>query len=111
MPLKTRLCLTDAFANPQGHGHIFSYILKDHGEGLERAGSYYVGEQITTLKQGSVVPFEGQGDVQPKVVFFTSTGRIGVISSVEQELGFLLTGLERNLSFALPGPGGLEHSR
>lgn len=49
--------------------------------------------------------------MKPSAVFFTNTGRIGVISVVPQELGYLFSSLERNLSYALPGPGGLEHAR
>jgi DNA damage-binding protein 1 len=47
----------------------------------------------------------------PSAVFFTNTGRIGVISAVPQALGYLFTSLERNLDYALPGPGGLEHAQ
>lgn len=53
---------------------------------------------------------EQHGEVQPSVVFTTSLGRVGVMSSVDQDYGLLLTALERNLNHALPGPGGLEHS-
>lgn len=98
---------------------------------IERAGAYYLGEQITEIQEGlfvlfmntclssttgfhfsgSVVGQEAKGDVQPRVVFFTNMGRVGVISSVTQEFGLLLTALERNLNNALPGPGGLEHAQ
>jgi len=60
---------------------------------------------------GSVAAREAEGDVEPRAVFFTNTGRIGVISAVPQELGYLFTSLERNLNYALPGPAGLEHAQ
>jgi hypothetical protein len=49
--------------------------------------------------------------VEPRAVFFTNTGRIGVISAVPQDLGYLFTSLERNLNYAMPGPAGLEHAQ
>jgi len=65
---------------------------------------------VTEIRQGSVATRKVEGDVEPSAVFFTNTGRIGVISAVSQELGYLVTSLERNLSYTLPGPGGLEHA-
>lgn len=34
----------------QGQGHIYSYKLKDSV--IERAGAYYLGEQITEIREG-----------------------------------------------------------
>lgn len=73
--------------------------------------SHTSSNEAYTLFTGSVVAQEIKGDVQPTVVFFTNTGRVGVVSHVSQDFGLLLSSLERNLNTSLPGPGGLEHSK
>ncbi|KAF8318997.1 hypothetical protein DL93DRAFT_2225425 [Clavulina sp. PMI_390] len=92
----------------EGQGHIYSY--KVRAQHVERAGAYYLGEQITEIRQGSVVAHEGNQDIRPSLVFFTNLGRIGVVSSITQDFGLLLTSLERNLDSFLLGPGDIEHS-
>jgi len=92
----------------EGQGHIYTYTFR--GGSIERSGAYYLGELVTQVRLGSVAAQEAEGDVKPRAVFFTNTGRIGVISAVPQELGYLFTSLERNLNYALPGPAGLEHA-
>ena len=53
-----------------------------------------------------------QKSVQGTHVFFTSTGRIGVIMEMDNnELSIPLTVLQSNLAKTVLGPGGVNHAR
>lgn len=98
----------------EGQGHIYSYEIANGN--LELSGQYYLGEQITKIIPGSVVSGRSDAKVDekpelvPRIVFTTSLGRVGVMSEVQREYGVMLTSLERNIGYGLPGPGGLRHS-
>jgi DNA damage-binding protein 1 len=50
--------------------------------------------------------------LEAKHVFFTSSGRIGVIVNVvDDQLSLHLTALQRNLAGVLQGVGGVTHTR
>lgn len=51
-------------------------------------------------------------DLEAKHVFFTSSGRIGVIVNVtDPQLSLHLTELQRNLAGAIQAVGGVTHTR
>jgi len=80
------------------------------GNGLERAGGFHFGEQVTEFRAGALTSTDIKANVIPTLVFFTANGRIGIISKLEDEYALMLTALQRNLSQVLKGPGGLEHT-
>ncbi len=50
--------------------------------------------------------------MQPEELFFTSSGRIGVIVDVKRnDVSLHLTELQRNLAAVIPGVGGTSHTR
>lgn len=50
--------------------------------------------------------------LNPEAIFFTSSGRIGVVTDVqENELSLHLTELQRNLAAVISGVGGVSHTR
>lgn len=50
--------------------------------------------------------------LKPEIIFFTASGKIAVISDVEDHtLSLHLTELQRNLAAALPGVGNESHTR
>lgn len=48
---------------------------------------------------------------EPEHLFFTSSGRIGVIHHVNSQIAMLLTQLQNNMSDAISGPGDVVHSK
>lgn len=48
--------------------------------------------------------------LEAKQLFFTASGRIGVVVDVDQDTSLQLTGLQRNMDSAIPAPGGLTHT-
>jgi hypothetical protein len=53
---------------------------------------------------GSIVSTQQRSSVKPALIFFTSNGRIGIISEVKSDFALLLTALERNLGDLPLGP-------
>ena len=71
-------------------------------------------QDLAKLFLGSFVSTDRVKDSEfsPEMIFFTTSGRIGVISNVEsKELPLHLTDLQRNLAAAIPGVGGTNHTR
>jgi DNA damage-binding protein 1 len=66
---------------------------------------------LTSTPIGSIAESK-DANFQPKQLFFSSTGRIGILSIIEDtQLALSLTGLQRNMASVLPGIGGLKHTR
>ncbi|KAG5639200.1 hypothetical protein H0H81_005679 [Sphagnurus paluster] len=82
---------------------------------LERDGYFYLADFVTKFIQGSLNSSEAANNtaLESKHIFFTSTGRIGVIVDVKDpELSLHLTALQRNLDGAITGVGsGGSHTR
>jgi DNA damage-binding protein 1 len=67
-----------------------------------------------TNNKGSLVTIEQseKADLEPEELFFTSSGRIGVIVNVRNEdVSIHLSGLQRNMSAIVPNVGGTSHAR
>ncbi|TFK70374.1 hypothetical protein BDN72DRAFT_542903 [Pluteus cervinus] len=81
---------------------------------LERNGEYHLADLVTKFIRGSLLSSDMSNDgvFEPKQLFFTSSGRIGVIIDVGNEQTALhLTALQRNLSTVVEGVGGVSHAR
>lgn len=48
--------------------------------------------------------------MQPQQLYFTSTGRIGVVLDVDEALSLKLSGLQRNIAGCVKGPGNIDHA-
>jgi hypothetical protein len=49
--------------------------------------------------------------LEPEELFFTSSGRIGVIVNAASEISLHLTELQRNMAAVIPAVGGTSHAR
>ncbi|KAG6831954.1 hypothetical protein H0H92_006555 [Tricholoma furcatifolium] len=80
---------------------------------LECDGNYYVADFVTKFIRGSLTSSSSKNmDIEASHVFFTSSGRIGVILDVtEPTLSLHLTSLQRNLAGVVPSIGGDSHAR
>jgi len=91
--------------------NLFTYRVTT-GEGdmqLEREGFYHLGELVNKFIAGSIAAYSEDDSLQakPLQLFFTSVGRIGVISELGDELSFSMTELQRNLNGVMKGPGSI----
>jgi len=81
---------------------------------LESIGYFYLGDMVSKLVRGSLTTLDQTKDskFKPQMIYFTSSGRIGVITDVEDEvLSLHLTELQRNLAAIISGVGGTSHTR
>ncbi|KAI0269851.1 CPSF A subunit region-domain-containing protein [Gloeopeniophorella convolvens] len=81
--------------------NLFTYTIQ-RGETkttLDRDGFYNLGDVVNKFVQGSMTSSDTASDIAltPKLLFFTSSGRIGVIIDASPELSLHLSALERNL--------------
>jgi DNA damage-binding protein 1 len=49
--------------------------------------------------------------LQPKQIFFTSSGRIGVVVDIGPEMSLHMTELQRNMAQVITPTGGLSHTK
>lgn len=49
--------------------------------------------------------------IKPKLVMVTASGRVSVVSDIDSETSKRLVALQRNLSYVIHGPGGVELSK
>ena len=96
---------------------------------MEREGFYHFGEMVNKFLTGLFYFYHALGtstqgtagniaayseddplQAKPLQMFFTSVGRIGVISEFGNELSFSMTELQRNLNGVMKGPGDLTHA-
>jgi DNA damage-binding protein 1 len=115
---------------PQSDCNLFTYRVSamDDDISLEREGFYHLGELINKFltgmaanygffsiiedKAGTIATYSEDDPFQakPLQLFFTSVGRIGVISEFGDELSFSMTELQRNLNGVIKGPGDITHA-
>lgn len=75
-----------------------------YGEATEIASAFL--GSLTTTDQSE------EPALKPEELFFTSSGRIGVIVDVKKnDVSLSLTGLQRNMAAILPAVGGTSHAR
>lgn len=59
--------------------------------------------------QGSLVHNNGDNGINTECVFVTSSGRIGVISELNEKLSYEMTALQRNIANLITRSGGSDH--
>ncbi|CCM01903.1 uncharacterized protein FIBRA_03974 [Fibroporia radiculosa] len=94
--------------------NLFTFALQrsGHRSTLERNGSYYLGDMVNKFLRGSLtnIDISERKSIEPKHLFFTSTGRIGVILEMNDKISLHMTGLQRNMGKRIIGPGGVHHA-
>ncbi|EIW81285.1 hypothetical protein CONPUDRAFT_56293 [Coniophora puteana RWD-64-598 SS2] len=99
--------------------NLFMFTLQDGAERkvLERNGHYYFGDMVNKFIPGEIYralsSFEASDiEVEPKQLFFTTTGSIGVVIDMSDELSLHMSSLQRNLStYFAAQPGGASHTK
>lgn len=113
----------------QSDANLFTYRITDNDEKtfLEREGFYHLGETVNKFLTGDCLPYrylsyltlsrgtlakysiDDPMQAQPLQLFFTSVGRIGVVSEFNDQLSLSMTELQRNLNAVVKGPGDVTH--
>ncbi|GJJ09699.1 hypothetical protein Clacol_003923 [Clathrus columnatus] len=91
--------------------NLFLFDINMTEKRLELAGNYYLGDCINKFIRGSLAHGNMDGDITPECLFFTSSGRIGVISELNEKLSYQMTALQRNIANLIHQSGGLDHSK
>lgn len=101
----------------QVDSNLVTFTLPESRDGkvLERTGNYYLGELVNKFIVGglsSQASAEGQRPIfETEHIFFTSTGRIGLIHHVSDEVSLDLTAIQRNMAGLITGPGRTKHTQ
>ncbi|KAI0917003.1 hypothetical protein AcV5_007593 [Taiwanofungus camphoratus] len=95
--------------------NLFTFTLqrKESRSVLERDGSYYLGDVVNKFIPGGLASIDLSGDqtLEAKHLFFTSTGSIGVILELSDEISLHMTALQRNMAKHLIGVGDIHHTK
>ncbi|KZT11975.1 uncharacterized protein LAESUDRAFT_746751 [Laetiporus sulphureus 93-53] len=95
--------------------NLFTFSLQRSGNRatLERNGSFYLGDVVNKIIPGGFGSADALGAqvVEPRHIFFTSTGRIGVILEMSNEISLHMTTLQHNMAKEIVGPGGVSHTK
>ncbi|KAH9042112.1 CPSF A subunit region-domain-containing protein [Lactarius pseudohatsudake] len=110
----------DTIIGANSDSNLFTYTVQ-RGETrttLDRDGFYNLGDVVNKFIPGSMAlgdPAASGGNnaiaLEPKLLFFTSSGRIGVIVDAGPELSLHLTALERNLSKVVTEIANASHAK
>ncbi|KAF8526426.1 CPSF A subunit region-domain-containing protein [Gautieria morchelliformis] len=92
--------------------NLFVYTTNATENRLEQVGNYYLGDCVNKFLPGSLTSQpESNEAVRPEQMFMTSNGRIGVISGLSDQVSLHMTALQRNLGYAISGPGDMKHAK
>ncbi|KAG1743291.1 CPSF A subunit region-domain-containing protein [Suillus paluster] len=95
--------------------NLYTFSLQNTGtrQLLERDGNYFLGDLVNKFLPGTLSSQEValDGPMQPQQLFFTSSGLIGVIIDLADDLALDLTGLQRNLSNFIEKQEGPNHTK
>ncbi|KAG8728375.1 hypothetical protein FRC12_021796 [Ceratobasidium sp. 428] len=86
-------------------GNILTWEF-DEGR-LEPRAAFYVGEIINKFV---ILPPRSQSSTRPVALFVTNSGRIGMLSTVDDANAIQLTRLELKMDKVIKGLGGMRHS-
>ena len=95
--------------------NIFTFTVQDADSRrrLERDGHYHLGEVAVKLISGGINAQDAHElrMFEPEHLFFTSSGRIGVVMHVNDDIALDLTALQSNMAAEITGPGNVQHSK
>jgi DNA damage-binding protein 1 len=97
----------DGRLTAQGYSNILTLRLKK--ESIESGATFGLHEDITTFRQGSLVPPSSAPDImRPELLFATTEGRLGIMGELTDGATRILGDLQRNMDKYHIGPGGVE---
>lgn len=117
----------------QSESNLFSFRIQLVGDKftLERNGNYHLDDNVNKFISGapfssyfkelkcsnsrpvsksSLVSSDGGHSLAARQMFFTASGRIGVVIDADEQLSLHLSSLQRNLENVIHGPGNNNHA-
>lgn len=91
--------------------NLFLFDINATDKRLGMAGNYYLGDSINKFIRGCLVHNNMDNGMKAECVFVTSSGRIGVISELNEKLSYEMTALQRNIGNLIIRSGGSDHSK
>jgi len=95
--------------------NLFSFTLEESEleTALKRDGSFYINDTVNKFIPGTLTSPDKSDDatLQPNQLFFTASGRIGVVLDMGTEISLHMTELQRNMAQVVTSPGGLSHTK
>ncbi|KAI0766387.1 CPSF A subunit region-domain-containing protein [Trametes elegans] len=95
--------------------NLFSFTLHTGSPrgALEKDGVYHIDDVVTKFIRGGLSSADVGEDQAVKAghVFFTSTGRIGVLLEMDDATALHMTALQRNMAKHIKGPGEVNHTQ
>ncbi|KAJ7714198.1 mono-functional DNA-alkylating methyl methanesulfonate N-term-domain-containing protein [Mycena metata] len=89
--------------------NLLSFTLDEANKKLDCDGYYHEADLINKFVPGAIKAADPESKFEPVQLYFTSSGRIGIIIDiVDQQLGLDLTSLQRNMISALLTPADAE---
>ncbi|KAJ7043868.1 mono-functional DNA-alkylating methyl methanesulfonate N-term-domain-containing protein [Mycena alexandri] len=89
--------------------NLLSFTLDEANRKLDCDGYYHEADLINKFVPGAITAADPGSKLEPVQLYFTSSGRIGIIIDIiDQQLGLDLTNLQRNMISALPTAGDSE---
>jgi DNA damage-binding protein 1 len=101
-------------ANDALNLYTFSLNHQPGRTALERKSNWHLADFVTKFIQGSLSQDIGGAQFVTKELFFTASGRIGMLLDItdpDPQLPLLLTSLERNMAYVIEGVGGESHAK
>jgi len=87
--------------------HNVSLFRKEASE-LERTGGFHYGELANKFILGAIALVAPEAQIKPEMLIVSATGRISVVSQVDEDTSIHFTSLQRNLGYVKQGPGGKD---
>ncbi|KAI0061660.1 hypothetical protein BV25DRAFT_1857049 [Artomyces pyxidatus] len=95
--------------------NLFTFTVQPSGQRivLDRDGYYHLDDLVNKFLPGSMHTSDAARDIDvaAKMLFFTSSGRIGVVMDMGKELSLHMTALERNMAKSEHDVTGSGHSK
>ncbi|KII87876.1 hypothetical protein PLICRDRAFT_42399 [Plicaturopsis crispa FD-325 SS-3] len=90
----------------------FSAQVTDGRTHLMRDGSYYIADGVNKFMAGTLSSKDNVAEIaiEPRQIFFTAAGRIGIVADIDQTLSVNLSALQRNMASVIVGAGGVNHT-
>lgn len=76
---------------------------------MERRGAWHYGDLINRIREGCLVPKTAAARMDTRLVFATASGAVGIVSTLDEAAGKILSQLEYNLREVIAPLGGISH--
>ncbi|KZS90527.1 hypothetical protein SISNIDRAFT_457686 [Sistotremastrum niveocremeum HHB9708] len=113
-PLSIQLLDKTSVIGANSDCNLWTFALQGSSgqQSLDSNGWYHIGEIVNKFIAGTLssIPDDNPSHPVPEQLFFSSIGRIGVISSLDNETSLAMTKLQNNMAAVIKGADGTDHT-